>query len=340
VKALVEALASDACEGRAPGTRGGLVARALVVEALRAAGLDPFEQPVPGCRGANVLARVGDGPRWILVGAHYDHLGRIGRDVYPGADDNAAAVAILVEVARALVAERPNGRGVLFAAFDGEEPPHFLTDGMGSEHFAKRPNVPLESIDLAIVMDLVGHALGGSAMPRAVRETVFALGSERGIGYADRVDRSANAIQGVVVRRADAELIPPLSDYEPFWRRGRPFLFLTSGRNRRYHTPADRPDGLDFEKMAATARWVERFVRLECEADSEGRLDPAVRDDASTLRSLAAICAALEPVSEEAAGARAKSESLLARCDANGRLPEDRRFEMLMLAGLVESKLG
>src|ERR1041385_3295939 len=75
MRKLVEALASDACAGRAAGTEGGKIARRLVLDALRGAGLDPFEQPVPSCRGANVLATIpGAVERWVRVAAHYDPL--------------------------------------------------------------------------------------------------------------------------------------------------------------------------------------------------------------------------------------------------------------------------
>src|SRR5262245_13249688 len=159
LRAFIEKLCSTQCDGRAPGTSGGKAARALVVEALREAGLEPVEQPVPGCHGANVLAPLrGELERGVLVAAHYDHLGHEGGHTFNGADDTAAAVAILVEVARALRRNPPKGRGVLFAAFDGEEPPYFLTEAMGSEHYALHPTIPLETIDLMVCMDLMGHA--------------------------------------------------------------------------------------------------------------------------------------------------------------------------------------
>ena len=79
---------------------------------------------MPGCRGANVLATIpGDEDRWVIVAAHYDHLGTSRGRMYPGADDNAAAVAILVEVAARLAARGPRGRGVLIAAFDAGSRP-------------------------------------------------------------------------------------------------------------------------------------------------------------------------------------------------------------------------
>lgn len=339
MKRLVDALCSDACAGRAPGTPGGALARRHVIDALHAEGLDPFEHAVPGCRGANVLAEIrGDVDRWVMVAAHYDHLGASGGAIYRGADDNAAAVAILVEVARALAAEPPEGRGVILAAFDAEEPPYFLTPAMGSEHFARHPTVPLDRIDLMICMDLVGHALGAEGLPDAVRETVFALGAERSRGTRDVL----RAIEepGVIVRPADAEIIPPLSDYAAFWERERPFLLLTNGRSRLYHTPADVPSALAWPKMAATARWLERFVRATCRRD-EGpfRFERGV-DDLSTIESLLAVLGALAEVSPQARMGLELARDLRRQVQRDRTLPSGRHAELAMLVAGLESGLA
>src|SRR5688572_20955462 len=107
MQSLVSALCDDQCAGRKTGTPGAARARGIVGEALRDAGLDPNEQAVPACRGVNVLATLpGDTDRYVLVAAHYDHLGATRDTIYRGADDNAAAVAILCEAARALAASR------------------------------------------------------------------------------------------------------------------------------------------------------------------------------------------------------------------------------------------
>ncbi len=342
MKALVEKLCSEECAGRAPGTMEGAAARAVVVRALRDAGLDPFEQAVPGCRGANVLAKIdGSMDRYVVVGAHFDHLGKRGSQVFWGADDNAAAVAILVEVARDLAKKRQDGRGVILAAFDGEEPPYFLTGGMGSQQFAANPPVPLDRVDMMVCMDLVGHAFGPEGLPDSVRGSVFALGAERSAGTSALVEGIARSEPGLFVRRADAEIIPPLSDYEPFWRREVPFLFLTSGRWRHYHTPQDTPEKLDYSKMAATARWLTRYVRA-----SAARPEPRVifegfrGDDAGTLRSLLEILEPLATVSTEAEMASRMASELLSNCGKDGRLPGGRRREVAMLVDLLESKLG
>jgi Zn-dependent M28 family amino/carboxypeptidase len=312
------------------------------VSAFRAAGLDPFEQDVPGCAGANVIATVpGDIDRWVLIGAHFEHLGKLAGQVYWGADDNAAAVAILIEVGRQLALRPPKGRGVILASFDGEESPYFATGAMGSERFAMSPTVPLDRIDLMIAMDLVGHAFGGEGLPDDVRTSLFALGAERSAGTAEHLERIARIEPGVILRPADAEIIPPLSDYDAFWRRRRPFLFLTAGRWRHYHTPTDTPEKLDYAKMAATARWLERFVRETCERP-EGPI--AFLDnggsEALTLRSLVEITTSLVAVSPEAKLGRAYAEELLAGCDGNGRSPLARREEVAGLVAMLEGRLG
>lgn len=309
------------------------------MDALRGAGLAPVEQPIEV--GANVLASLpGRTDRWVIVAAHYDHLGAQGRDVYRGADDNAAAVAILVEVARALAKERLQ-RGVLFAAFDAEEPPHFLQNTMGSQEWVRRPTLPLDRVDLMICMDLVGHALGPPGTPEDVRQTLFALGAERSAGTSAHVDALARAVPGLVVRRADAEIIPPLSDYEAFWAKEIPFLFLSCAHGRHYHTPQDTPAWLDWAKMEATARWLERFVRETC-ARPEPRISwiQGARDDAGSLRTLIDLGTSLAKVLPQAKEQVAFATRLLAACDAEGRLPQSRRADLQALAMILEQGLA
>jgi hypothetical protein len=347
MRELVEALCSEECAGRAPGRAGGREGRRIIAEALATRGLVVHEQPVPDCGGANLLAKipaagasVGTTERWVLLGAHHDHLGRHGSETFWGADDNAAAVAILVEAAGALVREPPTRRGVLVAFFDGEEPPHFLADGMGSNWYAAHPTIPLDRIDAMLCMDLVGHALGGPHFPEDVRGTVFALGAERSTGTAAHLDQVADAEPGMWLRRLDAEMVPPLSDYAAFWSAGVPFVFLTCGRWRHYHTPDDTPEKLDYPKMAALARWIQRWTRDTC-ARSEPRIRfTNQRDDAASVRTLIALTRALEPIAPRATLGRRVAESLLARCDAGGRLATADLQDLRLLMHELESDLG
>jgi len=334
MRRIIEGLCSPICAGRKPGTPGGHAARVLVRDALRDAGLDPHEQRVDGCGGANVLATInGDVDRYVLVGAHFDHLGTLGRDVFWGADDNAAAVAVLVEVARTLGQER-EGRGVIIAAFDGEEPPHFMSGAMGSREFVRTNRLP---IDFMVCMDLVGHRFGPALVPDEVGGSLFALGSERSAGTYDLVTSLKRSEPGVIVRPADAEIVPPLSDYEAFWAQRIPFLFLSAGRSRVYHTPDDTPDKLDFDKIAATARWLVRFVRA-----SRVRDRPSFRDaslDRGTLDELAEVIGALVSLSPEASAALHHVQNLRDACDRHGELPLARRGELGSLVSALEARL-
>ncbi|MFL5278956.1 MAG: M28 family metallopeptidase [Myxococcales bacterium] len=334
MRTLIESLCSRECAGRAPGTKEGNAARAVVVQAFREAGLDPYEQCVEGCGGANVLAKVrGDVDRYVLVGAHFDHLGKIDDEVYWGADDNAAAVAVLVEVARAIAKER-DGRGVIVAAFDGEEPPHFLTGAMGSREFV-RPN--RDPIHFMVCMDLVGHRFGPQGVPEEVGASLFALGAERSVGTHALVSSLKRAEAGVIVRAADAGIIPPLSDYEAFWERRIPFLFLSAGRSRVYHTPEDTPDKLDYGKIEATARWLTRFVRASRTREDSPFVDE--RLDRGTLDELSEVITALAALSPDAAAALEFVNRLRAACDRKGNLPEALRPDLCNVVAMLESRL-
>ena len=343
MRELVERLCSDACAGRQAGSPGGERARGIVMDALREAGLDPWTQEVPRCRGANVLARIdGDIDRWIIVAAHYDHLG-VGSDgaIYRGADDNAASVAVLVQAAKALAAKRPGGRGVIIAAFDAEEPPYYATDGMGSQHFTRNPTVPLDHVDMMVCMELVGHAIGSDDFPAAVRDSVFALGAERSEGTSALIDGIATAQQGIIVRRADAEIIPPLSDHLAFWERNVPFLLLTGGRTRHYHQPSDEPSTLSLSRLGSMAGWLERFVRASCVRNERPvAFVRDVRDDAATLASFLAVAETLAESSELAARGAEHARGLLRLCDARGRLPASHAEEPPGLIAMLEEALA
>jgi Peptidase family M28 len=142
---------------------------------------------------------------------------------------------------------------------------------------------------------------------------------------------------GVIVRAADAEIIPPLSDYEPFWEREIPFLFLSAGRSRVYHTPEDTPDKLDYDKIAATARWLTRFVRAARTRDATRFVHASL--DRGTLDEVGEIVAALSALTPEAAMAQMYIQQLRDACDRAGNLPDQRRSEVGSLVAMLEARL-
>jgi Zn-dependent M28 family amino/carboxypeptidase len=270
LKAVVFDLSAEKFAGRSGA--GGQKAADYLVEQFRALGLAPlfegeFLQPIPGkepgtVQGRNVGARlVGSDPelrdQWVIVAAHFDHLGVRGGKLYPGADDNASGVAMMLEVARSIVhAATPPKRSLMFIGFDLEEVGLF-----GSRYFAAHPPVPLDRVALFITADMIGRALAG------VCDThVFVIGTENAPGLRPWIDESARGRPLAVGLLGADLLVLNRSDYGPFRSRSIPFLFFTTGENPRYHSPADTPESLDYTKLTEISRMVCQVVVRAVEA--------------------------------------------------------------------------
>lgn len=272
LKGDVATLASPEYGGRR-GT-GARKAEAYVTDAFRKIGLAPlfdgrYTQDVmatfdgkPAAIGRNVGGTVrGTDPelrdQWVIVAAHYDHLGTQNGQVHPGADDNASGVALMLEVARRIAAGPPR-RSVMFVAFDLEE------DGLiGSKYFVDHPPVPLDKIALNLTTDMVGRSLGGVCDPY-----FFVLGSETTPGLRPWI---TEALPGdpwkVGVLGADF-LVVARSDYGPFKARNVPFLFFSTGENPHYHAPTDVAETIDYDKLLAITGMVLKITRKAADADA------------------------------------------------------------------------
>jgi Zn-dependent M28 family amino/carboxypeptidase len=183
---------------------------------------------------------------WIILSAHFDHLGQQGDTLYPGADDNASGVAMLLEVAEwfALRADRPR-RTILFVAFDLEE-----CALLGSTHFAAHPPRDFSKLKAFITADMLGRS-----MANVMKEYVFALGSET----SPRLRQLLEEVQpkgGIKVGQLGADIIGTRGDYGAFRDRRVPFLFLSTGQHPDYHQPSDLPDRLDYEKLQKISQWI------------------------------------------------------------------------------------
>jgi hypothetical protein len=265
VRAHVYRLASPEFLGRA----GPGAARAArhIRDAFRRLELQPafgdsyFQQiPAPAAEGGrrkagfvgrNVAAVLpGTDPKlkdeWIVLSAHFDHLGKRDGVLYPGADDNASGVAMLLEVAErfALQKERPR-RTVVFVAFDQEE-----AGLLGSKHFAAHPPRDLKKLKVFLTADMLGRS-----MANLMDEYVFALGSESSPRLRKVLEEVAPE-KGLTVGRVGADLIGTRSDYGPFRDRRIPFLFFSTGQHPDYHKPTDLPDRIDYVRLAQISRWI------------------------------------------------------------------------------------
>src|SRR5262249_17959507 len=162
--------------------------------------------------------------------AHFDHLGVRNGLLYPGADDNASGVAMMLEVARSVVGapERPK-RSVMFIGFDLEEIGLY-----GSRYFVEHSPVPLDKIALFLPADMIGRSLGGICQPY-----VFVFGTEHAPAVRPWVEEAGRRQPVTVGMMGTDLLVLDRSDYGPFRARGVPYLFFSTGENPTYHTPAD-----------------------------------------------------------------------------------------------------
>ena len=258
--------------GRQPGSLGNRQAAQYIAEQFRANGLQPlpslglFRQVISPQIGDNVIGMIPptgeiSSARWILIGAHYDHLG------YPflGADDNASSVAILLETARQL-ASQPFHHGIIFVAFNSEESPYFGTMEMGSQflfHHLPQEIGLAERIQAVIIMDLMG---GVHWSP--LQDVIFATGAEKSPEFYRRVKHTT--VSSLTVFPVGIHLVEEIpdhghkafSDYDVFRNHHVPFLFLSAGRTPRYHTAGDVISTLHYERMAATVKWLRLLVAV------------------------------------------------------------------------------
>jgi len=299
--AHVAFLADDRLSGRGAGTPGEAQAAAYVAGVLRQLELVPagtggegaeYEQPfafedstwVDGelqtrtLESRNVLAWLPGSDvdlrdEYILIGAHFDHLGVRAGQVHNGADDNASGVAGLLGIARALAEGPAPRRSILFAAFGAEE-----IGLLGSRHYVEHPARPLERLVAMINFDMIGHGdfLDGEAM-KPVR-AAFGLEGGPGVGVLGgryspellELARDAFDLEELPLYAPEdypaalqdmiAEMAGGRSDHAPFEQARIPYLFFSTSEHDRYHQPTDDLETVDGEVLQAIARATYRIV--------------------------------------------------------------------------------
>lgn len=261
LKAIVRTLSSAGFEGRATGTPGGLKARTWAVGWFKSLRLEPLgdgyllpfaftHRPTKATvEGANVagICRGTSGAReMVVITAHYDHLGVRGGAIYPGADDNASGVAVLMAIANECRTQ-PFRHDVLFVAFDAEE-----LGLQGAKAFVANPPVPKDRLRLNINMDMVS---------RSDKRELYAAGTHHWPATRPALEQ--------VVKRAPIKLLfghdkpkaesggqddwTNQSDHGPFHAAGIPFVYFGVEDHADYHKPTDTADRIEptFFRQAA-----------------------------------------------------------------------------------------
>jgi hypothetical protein len=294
----VRVLASDAMGGRNNQTEGSARARRYLIDRLDdfAVGLDAsahgdeaFTQAFDG--GTNVVALIpGDElpGEYVIIGAHYDHLGTACDSADPadticnGATDNAAGVAAVLSIGEQLAREGGGPeRSVILAFWDREE------DGLrGAQAWLADPPVPL-----AQTVAYVNYDIQGANILPSLRNTTFAVGAETG---GERL----TAAVGRAVRpgRLDTHQLSWIfgqgrSDYLPFIQAGVPTVFFSDSTGPCYHKAQDEADIVDYRKLHQQVLDGVRLARdlagvTPAPAFVPGT-PPATYDDAIALREVA-----------------------------------------------------
>jgi hypothetical protein len=257
-------LASDALEGRGTGTPGNDSAAAYIARRFAAIGLRRVDSSYAQHFVAHPLARRNEKPRalttqnvvgllpgddpllrgeFVVVGAHFDHLGRSSEGaldpdsknvIRHGADDNASGTAAMLELAR-LFSAAPTKRSLLFVAFSGEE-----MGLLGSEYFVTNSPFPLDSAVAMVNFDMIGRL-------RDDKLIVY------GVATANELPALLDSANQAVTARSTSSRVPwrdPLritalgdgygpSDHSSFYARNVPVLHFFTDLHEDYHRAGD-----------------------------------------------------------------------------------------------------
>ncbi|MGH9767011.1 MAG: M28 family metallopeptidase, partial [Blastocatellia bacterium] len=272
IEEITRRLSSAEFKGRTFKTEGGLKAAGYIVKLFSEVGLRFVQKPgsvivthssylslIPG-GGAIVFGMIEGRDaalknEYVIVSAHYDGFG----EGFVGAMDNAAGVAMMIEIARSL-AKNPPQRSVLFIALDGGE-----QNNVRANFYAEHPIIPLEKT--AAMINLSGF---GGGMSERLHETLYVIGSE----FSPQLREAASKH-----KRGEAHLALVGRDVMR-WPGGEHFLFtlkqaptitITNGVHYSYHSKADTPDRINY---AALEKHVTALTKVISEiANTPGKIE-------------------------------------------------------------------
>lgn len=276
----VDALCAEELAGRRAYSEDEVAAADYLVAELEKAGIEPYGDvrrhafTVGRHRSENVLGVVAcdgcnDPDAYIVLGAHYDHMGELADGLYLGAEDNASGVAVVLEIGRVLMHRRDElGRSVLLAFFGAEE-----VGLKGSRAMVRDEALGPERWSAMINVDMIGRRTADRsifALPKSLAgidddNSVGALGTKGRPAFRQIVD-AAFATEGLtvvapenlnpVLQRMVERIADGRGDNFSFERIGVPAIFFSSGESDDYHRPTDTPDALEPALMARRARGI------------------------------------------------------------------------------------
>ncbi len=287
-------LTSPLCEGRAPGTKGGSISAFWLIDQYRKSGLMemngsyahsfPFGDDRVGHNIVGMLPASKKSPRdsYVIIGAHYDNLGKLGDTIYPGADSNASGVAALINLASMFNYMKLIGRvydhNIIFVAFDAK-----LASMAGSEALYKameesRLTDPLtgkavtpDKVDMVVNLEQMGSSL--SPLRSGRKDFLIMLGNQT----MPKVDQDMAHFVNQLYR-TDLELafdyygsskftevfFRKVTDLKVFVENNIPSILFTSGITMKTNKPDDNVESLQLDVLAKRIifiyHWIENML--------------------------------------------------------------------------------
>ncbi|MFA5444117.1 MAG: M28 family peptidase [Bacteroidales bacterium] len=272
-------LSDSLLQGRETGSPGGSEATLYINNKFKEYGLRPLGTANPyrynvsyiqgfvcptGQRGRNVIgwipAAEKESHKYIIISAHYDHLGVIEGIHYPGADSNASGVAALLSLAETFGAATKDGHGLtcnlIFVAYDAKE--FSMT---GARIFALSLGIPAEQVVLNLNLDQMGTTL---APPGDSRKYILILGAEKVPDHIIRSMDNNNAYYNTGLELdysfyqspEFAEIFFTMTEQYFLSLQNIPSLLITSGVNDHTYKPRDTPDIIDLPVLELRTRWL------------------------------------------------------------------------------------
>ncbi len=199
-----------------------------------------------------------DNPEYVMIGAHYDHLGYNDGSINPkggnpgrihnGADDNGSGTVTLLELAAWLAEQRKKDpkkfkRGIIFCWWTGEE-----LGLLGSAQYAKTPLIPFKQVAAYINLDMVGRMKDNKLI-------VQGMGTS---SIWKKLIEKRNVAAGFSLKLQDDPYQP--TDITSIYPKGVPSIALFTGTHKDYHKPTDDPDTLNYEGMERVANFTSNLL--------------------------------------------------------------------------------
>ncbi|PWN06063.1 M20/M25/M40 family metallo-hydrolase [Rhodohalobacter mucosus] len=274
-------LSSDELEGRLTGTEGNRIAREFIEQRYDSLNLSMFGDsyqhlfnhvnPGSGDEFIDAVNLIGyaegsaNPDRYIVVTAHYDHLGMVDQEIYNGADDNASGTAALLAAARYFSQNQPQN-SIIFLALDAEE------QGLGGARwFVENPVVPLDSVVMNVNMDMISANFENEIFAAGTSHYPFLKPIIEGVA----VNSEVNVEFGY-----DSEDWPQdwtmSSDHGPFHEKGVPFIYFGVVDHPNYHQPTDTFENTNPDFFVDASEMIVRVVEaldlnLDTVAEESGR---------------------------------------------------------------------